>query len=69
MSDRLTRLAGKRHLSLTWLEGGLRAVLRGDGDYAGAGKPACDYHCGSARGELVDALASDAHAPATPMER
>ena len=38
----------------------LRAVLRRDDDYAGAGKPACDYEDAAAREELVDALARDA---------
>jgi Transposase DDE domain/Transposase domain (DUF772) len=38
----------------------LRAVLRRDDDYAGAGKPVCDYDDRVARGELVDALAKDA---------
>lgn len=42
------------------LGGLLRAVLARDDDYAGAGKPVCDYDDRVARGELVDALAKDA---------
>ncbi len=44
------------------LAGELRRLLRRDDDYAAAGKPACDYGDPAARGELVDALARDAHA-------
>src|SRR5258708_1935640 len=51
------RKAGGRDLA-----GGLRTVLRRDDDYAGAGKPACDYDDPQAREELVDALGRDAHA-------
>jgi Transposase DDE domain/Transposase domain (DUF772) len=40
----------------------LRAVLARDDDYAGAGKPVCDYDDRVARRELVDALAKDAMA-------
>ena len=40
----------------------LRAVLRRDDDYAGAGKPVCDYEDRIAREALVDALARDAMA-------
>jgi Transposase DDE domain/Transposase domain (DUF772) len=40
----------------------LRAVLRREDDYTAAGKPACDYDDDTARTELVDALARDAHA-------
>jgi len=40
----------------------LRAVLRRDDDYVRAGKPSCDWDDETARGELVDALARDAHA-------
>jgi len=42
------------------LGGQLRAVLARDDDYAGAGKPVCDYDDRVARRELVDALAKDA---------
>lgn len=44
------------------LAGILRGLLRRDDDYAAAGKPACDYDDPAARQELVDALATDAHA-------
>ena len=44
------------------LGGLLRAVLVRDDDYAGAGKPVCDYDDRVARRELVDALAKDAMA-------
>jgi hypothetical protein len=44
------------------LEPELRSVLRRDDDYAGAGKPVCDYDDRAAREELVDALAKDAQA-------
>jgi hypothetical protein len=44
------------------LETTLRAVLRRDDDYVRAGKPSCDWDDETARGELVDALARDAHA-------
>ena len=37
----------------------LRAVLARDDDYAGAGKPVCDYDDAAARAGLVDALARD----------
>jgi hypothetical protein len=40
----------------------LRALLRRDDDYAGAGKPVCDYDDRAAREALVDALAKDAQA-------
>jgi hypothetical protein len=40
----------------------LRSVLRRDDDYAGAGKPVCDYDDATARAALVDALAVDAMA-------
>jgi hypothetical protein len=40
----------------------LRGVLGRDDDYAGAGKPVCDYDDRAAREELVDALAKDARA-------
>lgn len=46
----------------TDLEAGLRAVLARDDDYAGAGKPVCDWDDAPARAELVDALAKDGHA-------
>ena len=42
------------------LEGQLRVVLARDDDYAGAGKPVCDYDDPAARLALVDALAKDA---------
>ena len=41
------------------LESRLRAVLARDDDYAGAGKPVCDYDDAAARAGLVDALATD----------
>jgi hypothetical protein len=44
------------------LAAALRAVLARDDDYAGAGKPACDYDDPAAREALVDALARDARA-------
>ena len=40
----------------------LRAVLGRDDDYAGAGKPVCDWDDEAAREALVDALAKDAMA-------
>ena len=43
------------------LEGGAGRVARDD-DYAGAGKPVCDYEDPEAREALIDALATDAHA-------
>jgi hypothetical protein len=42
------------------LAGELRAVLVRDDDYAGPGKPVCDYDDPIAREQLVDALARDA---------
>ena len=44
------------------LEAELRAVLKRDDEYASAGKPTCDYEDPDAREQLVDALATDAHA-------
>lgn len=44
------------------LEGEVRGVLARDDDYAGAGKPVCDYEDPEAREALIDALATDAHA-------
>jgi hypothetical protein len=44
------------------LERALREVLRREDDYAGAGKPVCDWDDAAARRVLVDALARDAHA-------
>jgi hypothetical protein len=44
------------------LEAELRAVLARDDDYAGAGKPVCDYEDPRAREALIDALAKDARA-------
>jgi len=41
------------------LEPLLRAGLKRDDDYAGAGKPVCDYDDAAARRQLVDALAKD----------
>jgi len=46
----------------------LRKVLRRDGDYAAAGKPACDYDDPAAREDLVDALARDAYALLAALE-
>ncbi|HYN17808.1 MAG TPA: transposase, partial [Actinomycetes bacterium] len=43
-------------------EAALRAVIRREDDYAGPGKPVCDYDDATARGVLVDALARDAFA-------
>ena len=40
----------------------LRGWLRREDDYAGAGKPACEWDDAAAREELVDALAKDARA-------
>jgi len=44
------------------LETELRAVLRREDDYAGAGKPVCDYDDPAAREALVDGLAKDGQA-------
>jgi Transposase domain (DUF772)/Transposase DDE domain len=44
------------------LEAELRALLSRDDDYRSAGKPVCDYDDPAARGQLIDALAKDAHA-------
>ena len=44
------------------LEAELRSVIGRDDDYAGAGKPVCDYDDPAARTVLVDALAKDAMA-------
>ena len=44
------------------LESELRAVLKRDNDYAGPGKPPCDWDDAQAREALVDALARDARA-------
>ena len=52
----------------TDLEVELRAVLRRDDDYVSAGKPACDWDDETARTELVDALARDAHALLAALE-
>jgi hypothetical protein len=41
---------------------GLRAALKRSDDYAGAGKPACDWDDATARKVLVDALAHDGYA-------
>jgi hypothetical protein len=42
------------------LAGQVRAVLRRDDDYAGPGKPPCDWDDPQAREALVDELVSDA---------
>ena len=51
---------------LTAVEPGLqadcRAVLARDDDYRSTGKPACDWEDRQAREQLIDALATDAHA-------
>ena len=52
----LLRAAGPR------LEAELRGLLAHDDDYAGAGKPVCDWDDRVAREALVDALARDAMA-------
>jgi len=44
------------------LEAELRSVIGRDDDYAGAGKPVCEYDDPAARKVLVDALAKDAMA-------
>ena len=44
------------------LESEWRGLLRRDDDYAGAGKPVCDWDDERARAALVDALAGDARA-------
>ena len=49
----LLRVAGER-------EPALRSLLRRDDDYAGSGKPVCDWDDPGAREALVDALARDA---------
>ena len=41
------------------LESELRGVLSGADDYAGAGKPACDWDDADARAAVIDRLASD----------
>ncbi|MDQ2838711.1 MAG: transposase, partial [Actinomycetota bacterium] len=46
----------------------LRAVLAREDDYAGAGRPVCDYEDAAARGELVDALARDGSALLTVLD-
>src|SRR5664279_5882176 len=50
------------------LETTLRAVLTREDDYRSAGKPACDWDDETARVELVDALACDAHALLAAMD-
>ncbi|WP_202878903.1 transposase [Ornithinimicrobium ciconiae] len=52
----------------TALEARLRAVLTREDDYAGAGKPVCDWDDKAARTLLVDALAKDAMAALTVLE-
>ena len=47
--------AGERELEL-------RALLSRDDDYAGLGKPACDYTDRAAREELISSLAADGYA-------
>ena len=44
------------------LEDELRGLLRRDDDYRTAGKAVCDWEDRAAREELIDALATDAHA-------
>ena len=44
------------------LEAELRAVLTRADDYAGAGKPVCDWDDAEARVALIDELAKDGHA-------
>ena len=44
------------------LAAGVRAALRRDDDYAGPGKPVCDWDDAEAREALVDALVRDARA-------
>jgi hypothetical protein len=51
----LLRVAGSR-------EPALRSLLRRDDDYAGSGKPVCDWEDPAAREALIDALAVDATA-------
>ena len=46
----------------TGLAAHVRAVLRRDDDYAGPGKPPCDWDDPAARGALVDALVRDCQA-------
>lgn len=46
----------------------LRARLRRDDDYAGGGKPACDWEDRAAREALIDALARDATALLAALE-
>ena len=46
----------------SWEDHELRVVLTRDDDYRSAGKPSCDWEDRQARGELVEALARDAHA-------
>jgi hypothetical protein len=46
----------------------LRALLRRDDDYAGLGKPACDYGDRRAREELIGALATDGYALLAALE-
>jgi hypothetical protein len=55
----LLKVAGRVHPVLA---AQLRGVLARDDDYTGAGKPVIDWDDRSAREELVDALAKDAHA-------
>jgi hypothetical protein len=50
------------------LEAQLRGLLGRDDDYAGAGKPACDWDDAAAREALVDALARDARALLTALD-
>jgi hypothetical protein len=49
-------------------EQGLRSLLRRDDDYAGSGKPPCDWEDRAAREALVDALARDATALLAALE-
>jgi hypothetical protein len=50
------------------LEGELRAVVVRDDDYAGPGKPVCDWDDPVARVQLVDALARDGRATLAVLE-
>lgn len=50
------------------LESQLRGVLSGSDDYAGAGKPACDWDDADARAAVVDRLAVDGLALLTELE-
>lgn len=53
-------IRGLLRVADTDLEDELRGLLGREDDYAGAGKPACDWDDAAAREALVDALAKDA---------